>query len=313
MYAKQELSSFLQIPVLVCAALMGTNALANGTIRLAPGAVFADCAECPEMVVIPPGSFTMGHDGGVNEERYEGPPHRVTIDYAFAFGRTEITTAQFREFVEDTGYRAGTDCRMWTGETIEGVPGKDWQDPGYGRPPRDDDPVACVSWFDAKAYAKWVADKTGRAYRLPTEAEWEYVGRSGSQDSYPWGEDPDGGCAVANYYDESARGLRPWDPVACTDGHRIVAPVGSIAPNAFGVFDVVGNVWEWVEDCYVVPYGSQPVDGSAHQVEGPCEKRGVRGGAWHSRATWQRPSFRGRDTEDFVTQVFGIRLVRELP
>ncbi len=93
----------------------------------------------------------------------------------------------------------------------------------------------------------------------------------------------------------------------------MVAPVGSLAPNPFGLHDVTGNVWEWVEDCYLVPYGPQSTDGSAYQVDDPCEKRGVRGGAWHSRATWQRPSFRGRDTEDFVTQVFGIRVVRDLP
>jgi len=282
-------------------------------VDLDAGAVFADCADCPEMVVIPPGSFMMGHDGGVNEERYEGPPHEVTIDYSFAFGLLEITTAQFRRFVNATGYTAGTDCRMWTGETVEPVAGKDWRDPGYGRPPRDDDPAACISWYDAKAYAAWLAQQTGQAYRLPTEAEWEYVAHDGGSTAWSWGDDPDAGCEEANYYDQSAAGLRPWDPVACDDGHRIVAPVGALEANAFGVFDVIGNVWEWVEDCHVVPYGVQPVDGSAHQVKGPCEKRGVRGGAWHSRATWQRPTFRGRDTEDFVTQVFGIRVVRELP
>ena len=294
--------------------LLGIQA-AHGAdgVTLNDGAIFADCAQCPHMVIIPSGSFVMGHDGGVNDERYEGPPHRVDIGYRFAFGLTEITQAQFRRFVEDTGYQAGTDCRMWTGETVEAVEGKDWRDPGYGRPPNENDPVACVSWYDAKAYVQWLAEQTGRGYRLPTEAEWEYVARGGGTTAYSWGDDPDAGCGVANYYDQSGAGLRPWEPVACDDGHRIVAPVGSLTPNEFGVFDVTGNVWEWVEDCYVVPYGGQPTDGSAHQVEGHCEKRGVRGGAWHSRATWQRPSFRGRDTEDFVTQVFGIRVVRDLP
>jgi formylglycine-generating enzyme required for sulfatase activity len=255
----------------------------------------------------------MGHDGGVNEERYEGLPHDVTIGYSFAFGLLEITNAQFREFVNDTGYEAGTDCRMWTGESVEPVTGKDWRDPGYGRPPLDNEPVACVSWYDAKAYVAWLAKKTDRPYRLPTEAEWEYVAHGGGSTAYAWGDDPEAGCEVANYYDQSGAGQRPWDPVACDDGQRMVAPVGSLSPNSFGVFDVIGNVWEWAEDCYVVPYGVQPTDGSAYLVDGTCEKRVVRGGAWHSRATWQRPTFRGRDTEDFVTQVFGIRVVRDLP
>ena len=202
---------------------------------------------------------------------------------------------------------------MWTGDTVEPVVGKDWRDPGYGRPPRDDDPVACVSWYDAKAYVGWLANRTGQPYRLPTESEWEYVAHGGERTAYSWGEDPDAGCEVANYYDQSGAGQRPWEPVACDDGHAIGAPVGSLAPNAFGVHDVTGNVWEWAEDCYLVPYSVQPVDGSAYQADGPCEKRVVRGGAWHSRATWQRPTFRGRDTEDFVTQVFGIRVVRDLP
>jgi len=282
------------------------------TFNLSKKAVFSDCPTCPQMVIIPPGSFQMGFDGGVNEERYEGPVHTVKIPYSFAFGRFEITNAQFREFFSETGYQAGSDCRMWTGKTVEAVAGSNWEDPRYGRPPKENEPVACISWYDAKAYVQWLAEKTGQPYRLPTESEWEYVAHANTSTVYPWGDSPDEGCGVANYYDQSADGLRPWDAVDCNDGNRIVAPVGSLLPNAFGVYDVVGNVWEWVEDCHVVPYGVQPTDGRAHQVEGKCEKRGVRGGAWHSRATWQRPTFRGRDTEDFVTQVFGIRVVRNL-
>ena len=284
----------------------------SASLDLQPGSIFADCADCPQMGVIPPGEFVMGFDGGVNEERYEGPPHTVTIGYSFAFGLLEVTTAQFRQFVDETGYEAGTDCRMWTGETVENVAGNNWRDPGYGRPPRDDDPAACTSWYDAKAYLAWLADRTGQPYRLPTEAEWEYVAHDGGQTVHAWGDDPEAGCAEANYYDQSAAGQRPWDPVACDDGHPIVAPVGSLAKNDFGIHDVIGNVWEWVEDCHHVPYGVQPTDGTAYLVDGVCEKRGVRGGAWHSRATWQRPTFRGRDTEDFVSQVFGIRVARDL-
>ena len=293
--------------------LFVTPAIAEeAMVDLAPGSVFADCADCPEMVVIPPGSFTQGFDGGVSDDRYEGPQRDVTIGYSFALGLLEISVAQFREFVDETGHIAGKNCRSWTGTTVENVPGRDWRDPGYGRPPLDNNPVSCVSWLDAKAYVAWLSNKTGQAYRLPTESEWEYVGRDRTSTPYAWGDDPEAGCAVANYYDQAAAGQRPWDPVACNDGHPIVAPVGTLAPNSFGLYDTIGNVWEWVEDCHSVPYGPQATDGSAYQVEGACEKRGVRGGAWHSRATWQRPSFRGRDPEDFVSQVFGIRVARDL-
>ena len=298
--------------LVVLSVLAATAASAQENVSLKAGAIFADCTGCPQMVVIPPGSFVMGNDGGVNEERYEGPPHDVTIGYSFAFGLLEITNAQFRTFVEDTEHTAGGNCRMWTGESVEHIPGKDWRDPGYGRPPQDDEPAACVTWIDAKAYAAWLSDETGQSYRLPSEAEWEYVARGDGATTYAWGSDPDAGCAVANYFDQAAAGLRPWDPVACNDGHPIVAPVGSLGANAFGVHNVIGNVWEWTEDCHVVPYGVQATDGSAYQVDGPCDRRVMRGGAWHSRATWQRPSFRGRDPEGFVTQVFGIRVVRDL-
>lgn len=306
------MSSFPKLLVL-SALLVSSVTVHAQTLDIEPGAIFADCVGCPEMVVIPPGSFTMGFDGGVSDDRYEGPVRDVTIGYTFALGRLEVTNSQFQQFIDSTGHTPGTNCRMFTGETVENVPGKDWLEPGYDKVLADNEPVVCVSWNDAKAYVAWLAKKTDQPYRLPTEAEWEYVARDGGSSTYTWGEDPDAGCKVANYYDQSAAGLRPWDPVTCDDGHRIIAPVGSLAANSFGLYDVIGNVWEWVEDCYIMPYGVQPTDGSAHQVEGTCERRSVRGGAWHSRATWQRPTFRGRDPADFVTQVFGIRVARDLP
>jgi len=294
------------------AVLPGCGVTIAQTVQLKPGAIFKDCADCPEMVVVPQGSLKMGYDGGVSEDRYEGPVHDVTIGYAFALGRFEVTNEQFAEFVTATGHKAGTDCRIFINKTVEGRLGRDWRKPGYDYPPKTDQPAACVDWRDAKAYVAWLSDKTGQPYRLPTEAEWEYAARVNTASRYPWGDDPSGACPEANLYDQTAAGLRPWDPVKCSDGHRQAAPVGSLKVNSFGLYDMVGNVWEWAEDCYVMPYGVQPTDGSAHQVDGPCEKRVTRGGAWHSRATWQKPTFRGRDPEDFVTQVFGIRAARNL-
>lgn len=275
------------------------------------GTVFKDCADCPDMVVVPPGSFTMGFDGGL-EARYEGPVREVTIDYAFALGRTEVTQAEYAEFVDATGHVSGKDCAIWNGETFYHTPGTDWRNPGYGRPPAPNEPVACVTWYDVKAYTEWFAEKTGQPYRLPTEAEWEYAARAGTTGTYTWGDDPNGGCEVANHYDISGIDeSRPYENVDCDDGFAGVAPVGSLQPNAFGLHDMTGNVWEWVEDCYVMPIPLEPTDGSAVIVD-DCDRRSVKGGAWSSSVFWQRPTFRGRDPMDRISHIFGFRLARDL-
>lgn len=297
--------------------ITGTAGAAEVDVKA--GAVFQDCADCPEMVVIPPGRFVMGFDGGINldkpglERRYEGPVRNITIDYAFALGRTEVTQAQYREFIEATGHDFGTKCAIRDGTAWTHTEGKDWRDPGYGRPPADNEPVACVTWTDVKAYTVWLSEKTGQSYRLPTEAEWEYAARAGTVGEYTWGDDPDGGCDVANHYDQSGLDpMVPYDPVGCDDGYAIVAPVGSLQPNAFGLYDVTGNVWEWVEDCYLMPVPFEPTDGSAVQATGTCQNRAVKGGSWSSSVYWQRPTFRGRDPEDRISHVFGFRLARDL-
>lgn len=300
------------------AALTGPAIAADVDVNA--GAIFQDCADCPEMVVVPPGNFVMGYDGGIDldkpglERRYEGPVRNVTIDYAYALGRTEVTQGQYQEFTDATGHVSGTKCAIWNGDTWLHTEGSDWRDPGYGRPPADNEPVACVTWADVKAYTVWLSEKTGQAYRLPTEAEWEYAARAGAHiGEYTWGDDPNGGCDVANYYDQSGTDpKRPHDPVACDDGYAIVAPVGSLQPNAFGLYDVIGNVWEWVEDCYFMPVPLAPTDGSAVQATGACENRAVKGGSWSSPVFWDRPTFRGRDPEDRISHLFGFRLARDL-
>ena len=283
-------------------------------VSLEAESVFRDCSDCPEMVVIPPGRYDMGYDGGISEERYDGPMHPVTIGYTFALGRFEITTAQFRRFVEETGHVTPNDCRIITEEGMRNTPGLSWSNPGYGRPPLDQEPVACITWPDAKAYVNWLAAKTGQPYRLPTEAEWEYVAHDRNTHIFAWGEDPDDGCVYANIYDQSGRNpLRPNTPVNCDDGFAMASPVGSFPPNSFGLYDVIGNVWEWVEDCYVVPYSDQPTDGGAFFSDEGCTVRSVRGGCWSTRTERLRPTFRGRDEETLITQVFGLRIARDLP
>ncbi len=280
--------------------------------RWAWGEVFRECEQCPEMVVVGPGQFTMGAEGG-EPGRPEGPPRLIDIRYPFAVGRYEVTFGEYQSFVAATGHPVAGGCRVWTGEWV--YPQRaTFRAPGWGREPQPRDPVACVSWLDATAYAAWLSARTGSRYRLLTEAEWEYVARAGTETPWPWGERGADGCATANIYDVTGHRefAFPWQPEACDDGHGAVSPVGSFPPNAFGLYDVIGNVWEWNEDCYQAPYAHLPVDGSAYQADGACERRSVRGGSWITRTSRQRSAFRGRDPAPTLFSFFGFRVARDL-
>jgi len=281
-----------------------------------PGAAFRDCARCPDMIVVRGGEFVMGADGG-EEGRPEGPPRTVRIKRDFAIGKHEVTNAEFRAFVSATGYEAEKGCRGKFGGEWENHPESFWADLMLGQDSKPDHPVACVSWLDARAYVEWLARTTGQPYRLPTEAEWEYAARAGGAGSFTWGADPQAACAYANVYDLSADPVHDfgWPVAACDDGFPTLAPVGMFKPNAFGLHDVAGNVWEWVEDCYVEPYTAElPTDGSALYVPpGQCDRRSVRGGSWITRPDRQRLTFRGRDPEDIHYTFFGFRVARSLP
>lgn len=281
--------------------------------RLATGTVIRDCPDCPDLAVIPAGRFRMGADGG-DEGRPEGPVRDVRIARSFAVAVTEVTQEQFAAFVVATRREMPGGCRVWSGTEWLYPPDADWTNPGYGRVPFAEEPVTCVSWRDARDYAAWLAIRTGKPYRLLTEAEWEYVARAGSTGEFPWPADPAAPCAQGNVYD--AAGARQnhfdWEPFACDDGYGQASPVGSFAANAFGLKDVLGNVWEWTADCYVAPYPPAPADGSAVTVAGECPLRTVRGGSWISRPSRQRVTFRGRDPEDAHYNFFGIRVARDL-
>jgi formylglycine-generating enzyme required for sulfatase activity len=267
------------------------------------------------MVVIGPGEFLMGRDGG-EAGRYEGPVHKVKIDNAFAIGLYEVTNGEYGEFVDATGHASGTDCRTFDGETLDARPGLSWADPGYGRDILPDEAVACVNWNDATAYAAWLKSETGQPYRLLSEAEWEYAARAGRPNTeYTWGDDKDAACRTANVYDQSGATAdipRFGEPVACDDGQVGIAPVGSREANPFGVYDMIGNVWEWVGDCYVMTYMDDQTDGTAQTNYG-CDRRGVRGGSWGTSISRQRAEFRGRDPVELTTQIFGFRIARDLP
>lgn len=270
-------------------------------------AVFQDCPECPVMVALPVGSFDMGSNNGEADEK---PVHRVTIGKAFAIGKTEVTRDQFAAFVIEMGYNAGDKCKTLEGDKFEERSGRSWRNPGY----RQDEshPVVCINWNDAKAYVEWLSRKTGKQYRLPSEAEWEYAARAGTTTSRYWGEDnPDQDCAYANISDATFKVQMPkWTTLKCTDGYAYTAPVGSFKPNAFGLYDMLGNVTNWVEDSYHDSYAGAPTDGSVWQGDGA--KRVQRGFPWIA-ATKARSATRGRSEPTNRIIYIGFRVARMLP
>jgi len=300
----------LLILVLGCLA---TGCATSGTKTSAKE--FRDCADCPAMLTVKRGEFLMGFDGG-EPERYEGPVRKVRIAKDFALGKYEVTNGEYRKFVAATGHVSGKGCFALNDGTYKQLPGTDWSDPGYGRPIRDDEPVACVQWNDAKAYVAWLAERTGKRYRLPSEAEWEFAARAGRDTGrFVWGDKSEQACRESNVFDASgARAIqdRRIAVAPCDDGLPGVAPVGSRAPNPFGLYDMIGNVWEWVEDCYAMPHPADaPTDGSAQTKVG-CDRRGSKGGSWVTTLTRQTPTFRGRDPATLTSQIFGFRIARDL-
>ncbi|MEE8307179.1 MAG: formylglycine-generating enzyme family protein [Gammaproteobacteria bacterium] len=291
--------------------------------QVAVGTLLRDCESCPEMVVIPPGSFQMGSDriepmkGG--EMRPQGPVHEVTIPNAIAVGRYEVSNAEYGAFVAATN-RPAQSCRVWGGE--DEAFGFNWRNPQEDHLARGDEPVVCVYWNDALAYTAWLAAETGKPYRLLSEAEWEYAANGGSTATWPWGEDAEQICDYGNVLDQDgvnnprvlkgATTTKTTMAASCSDGHGGVAPVGQYKPNGFGLYDMVGNIWEWAQDCSSKYYPDSPADGTAIEVDGPCETRAIRGGSWRSRLIRQRTTFRGRDPEPTSYHLFGFRVARDL-
>lgn len=265
--------------ILVAAMAFVAIAHAQPQQTVRPGQTFRDCADCPEMVAIPSGSFMMGSPVSEAErEDDEGPQHRVTIQ-AFAAGRYEVTRAEFTAFVRATGYNQAGSCYVWENLKVELNAARTYANPGFSQSDRD--PVVCVSWEDAQRYVGWLRQRTNRSYRLLSEAEWEYAARAGTTTARPWGERADDACAHANVADTTTRsiGTSRWIYHNCTDGYLRTSPVGSFKPNNFGLFDMIGNVWEWLEDCYNENYDGAPSDGRVWH-SGDCARRVLRGGSW---------------------------------
>ena len=273
---------------------------------LTPGSTFRDCDVCPEMVVIPPGSYTMGTPADAQDRFFqEGPPRRVSIARAIAVGKYEVTRGEYAQFVRETGHLADG-CTTYQAGFYQHDPAAGWRAPGYAQTDRH--PVACVSWDDAQAYAAWLSRKSGKPYRLLTEAEWEYAARAGTTTAYYWGDDETNNCQHANGADQTAKAAYSNLTVAnCTDNHVYTAPVGAFQPNAFGLHDMAGNVWEWTEDCWLENADGAPGDGSA-RVTGDCGRRVVRGGSWSNFPPMLRSAVRLAIPASYRNAIYGLRV-----
>ncbi|HVT52797.1 MAG TPA: SUMF1/EgtB/PvdO family nonheme iron enzyme [Dongiaceae bacterium] len=281
---------------------------------LKPGTVFKDCKDCPDMVVVPAGSFTMGSpDSEQGRDQSEGPQHKETIPRPFAMGKFLVTLAQYKAFMNDTGRDAGASCWYYRDEADQWLPkdGRTFSDPGFSQ--RDDSPAVCLNYGDANAYAAWLSKRTGQKYRLPSEAEWEYAARAGTKTARFWGDAPDRQCGYANGADQSYHKKYPKDPGynrSCDDGYAYTSPVGSFKPNAFGLYDMLGNSWEFTQDCLSGGYDATDHDGAA--VGGACQKHVIRGASWGRGPNDLRVAKRGGMSEEVRGVTNSIRLVREL-
>jgi len=246
----------------------------------------------PEFVQIPGGTFRMGSDDGESNEK---PVHLVTVK-SFALGKYEVTRGEFRKFVEATSYKTDAEkrdgCYGWTGSEWKKDSSFNWKNVGFTQD--DKHPVVCVSWNDAKAYVNWLSEQTGKDYRLPTEAQWEYACRAGSTGKYSFGDDAN---QLGNY---------GW--YSSNSGNK-THPVGEKQPNKFGLYDMHGNVWEWLEDAYHRSYNGAPSDGSAW-ISGNSNYHLLRGGSWGSDDNGLRCAYRNRFDTSFGSHLRGGRFSR---
>jgi len=240
---------------------------------------FRDCDACPEMIELPAGEFKMGSpDNEQARQRVEGPQRHVVIARRFALGKFEVTVHQFETFAVETGFAVGKGCYALDVKTSKGIPTEgSFRQPGYEIAKLH--PVVCVSWHEAQAYAAWLGRRTGKPYRLPSEAEWEYAARAGTATSYSFGNDDRELCQYARFADlDTSFNWRG----GCRSDVAVHGPleVGKLKANPWGLFDVHGNAWEWVADCWTADAHEKPTDGSAFARPGGCEVGVVRGGSW---------------------------------
>ena len=286
----------------------------------APGKSFRDCSKgCPEMVAPPQGSFTMGAPAGEEERENlpnqirarSAPQHSVTIRRRFAIAKFDVTRDEYAQFVAETNRPDPDRC-----DTLDASGGfiatkGNWHSPGFPQTGRD--PVVCVSWDDAQAYLAWLNAKTGHVYRLPTEAEWEYAARAGTTTARYFSDNPAEICRYTNVadLDFGEQHHVATGPVPCRDRYAFTSPVGSFPPNPFGLYDMLGNVMNWAEDCSNPNYSGAPTDGAAWQ-SGDCGRRVIRGGSWDMDLSGARSANRRGPPAAHRDTTLGFRVARTL-
>lgn len=323
----------MRIVFFLCLALTVPSAWSQETIQNVLDMKFA---------LIPAGEFMMGSDASVaslasaypqyertrlQELGDEAPVHKVSISRAFYLGQHEVTVGQFRRFLTDSGYQPESEAdgtggygynpaydpaKSVRGDAFEGRDRKySWRNPGFQQ--GEDHPVVNVTWNDAVAMCQWLSKVEGKRYRLPTEAEWEYAARAGTRTQYYTGDDPQSLLSAANVFDtDAAKNWARWQTYALagSDGFAFTSPVGSFAPNAFGLYDVHGNAWEWTADWHDDHYyANSPAVDPQGPTSGSVRVR--RGGSWHTWTFYARSSYRNWNAPDTRYTLVGMRLLRE--
>ena len=290
------------LTVAVATALVAIGA-ERTLAQTVPDTVFRDCPHCPAMVRVPAGMFLMGSPpSGDWRFASEEPQLRVAVRAAFAIGIYEVTFDEWEACVSDGGCR---DHRP--------------ADEGWGRGRR---PVTNVSWEDGWHYASWLSEETGEFYQLPSEAQWEYAARAGTRTARFWGDDATGQCRHANGFDRDLaaideRGLSLFErlgvtPASCSDGQgRGTAPVGSYEPNAFGLYDMIGNLTEWTNDCWNGDHSDRPGNDEV-RASGDCSQRVLRGGTWAYPVESLRSAYRSALELDHRDNGLGFRVIRSI-
>ena len=325
---------FLLIMLIILSTLVTTNSIAqrnNASSSFKPGQTFHDCKDCPEMVVIPAGSFMMGSpENEVGHYPEEGPQRKVNIKQ-FAAGKFDITKEQWAAFVKETNKPATGGC-SWaflpgdTGKPWEPNPSASWNHLGFMQD--SSHPVVCITWYDAQDYVSWLSKKTGFTYRLLSEAEWEYAARAGTTTAYYWGDTAS--HEYANYGVDTTYGI---GLAKGRDKWMSTSPVGSFPPNAFGLYEMVGNVMQYLEDCFAGSYGGLSIDGTAYKQDinlkmtgelssmngtSSCSYRMVRGGDFGDPPGMLRSAYRnwapgpGATLKNYSSSGLGFRIARTL-
>jgi formylglycine-generating enzyme required for sulfatase activity len=293
--------------------LLGNTASLTGPQPASlPG--FKDCSVCPDMIILPTGEFMMGSPASENGHiDVEGLPRRVTVSKRIAIGKFEVTIEQASAFMAETGMNVGGSCQPIIDPSRAvatwGEPSVSMQSPGYKVTPSH--PAVCISWHEAQSYVAWLHRRTGKPYRLPTEAEWEYAARAGTTTRFSFGNDETSLCDYARFADLGSQ-------FGWADGCRSkmasygTTPVGALKPNPWGIFDMHGNAWEWVEDCWTPNSQEMPSDGSAFARPGSCETGVIRGGSFAAGSRRVRSAIRApvRTTKHFYH--LGLRVALSL-